>query len=41
MHEGPEPELPDDGHPADPAQVAAAEASGDLESAGQVELTED
>ncbi|MCZ2829551.1 1,4-alpha-glucan branching protein GlgB [Modestobacter sp. VKM Ac-2986] len=40
VHEGPEPELPDDGQAADPALTAAAEASGDLEAAGLVELPE-
>ena len=34
VHEGPEPELPDDGEPADAAQVAAAEASGTAEGPG-------
>jgi 1,4-alpha-glucan branching enzyme len=34
VHEGPEPELPDDGTPADPAHVAAAEASGLAEGPG-------
>ncbi|WP_369139812.1 1,4-alpha-glucan branching protein GlgB [Modestobacter versicolor] len=34
VHEGPEPELPDDGVPADAAQLAAAEASGLAEGPG-------
>ncbi|PZA19654.1 1,4-alpha-glucan branching protein GlgB, partial [Modestobacter versicolor] len=34
VHEGPEPELPDDGEPSDPAHTAAAEASGLAEGPG-------
>ena len=34
VHEGPEPELPEDGVPADPAHTAAAEASGLAEGPG-------
>ncbi|MCW2574256.1 MAG: glgB [Modestobacter sp.] len=34
VHEGPEPELPDDGEPADAARTAAAEASGLAEGPG-------
>ncbi|MCZ2850174.1 1,4-alpha-glucan branching protein GlgB [Modestobacter sp. VKM Ac-2978] len=34
VHEGPEPELPDAGAPADQAQIAAAEASGAAEGPG-------
>jgi 1,4-alpha-glucan branching enzyme len=34
VHEGPEPERPDDGEPADPAHIAAAEASGLAEGPG-------
>ncbi|MGY1749568.1 1,4-alpha-glucan branching protein GlgB [Modestobacter sp. SYSU DS0511] len=34
VHEGPEPELPDSGAPADQAQIAAAEASGAAEGPG-------
>jgi len=34
VHEGPEPELPDDGAPADAARTAAAEASGLAEGPG-------
>ncbi|WP_249523667.1 1,4-alpha-glucan branching protein GlgB, partial [Modestobacter marinus] len=34
VHEGPEPELPDEGAPADQAEIAAAEASGAAEGPG-------